>query len=871
VILTPDQRLRVFVSSTLGELAAERTAAREVIESMRLAPVMFELGARPHPPRALYRAYLDQSHVFVAIYGERYGWVAPTMDISGLEDEYRLSGERPKLVYVREPAPGREERLTEMLADVADDPRVTLHTYGSTEELAGQLATDLAGVLAAAFTSPGTSRGRTAPTPQPAPSRLPVATTSLVGRAEELAALTALARRRDVRMVTVTGIGGIGKSRLALEVAHQLVPDFPGGVVLVPMSVVPESGLVLTRIAATLGVHLDSTRPSIEVVAEALADRGRVLVLLDNAEQVPDAASDLANLVNMCPELTFVVTSRKRLRLVSEHDFPLQPLPYGARPGEEGFGSSEVDPEQQSAVEDSDAMRLFEERARAVRPDLDLTTDVEQRRAAVEICRRLEGVPLAIEIAAARSRVLAPTQLLERLDRRLDLPAARLADLPERQRTLRATLDWSRDLLSPAEQDLLAQLSTFVGGASLEAIEQVCSVDDDILEALASLTDHSLLEVDACVLDAPRFTMLETVREYAREMLERSGRLDAVDVAHKEWVIGLAERARVALPGPEHAEWLERLELEAGNVRTAGSRAHAAGDPAALAHVGYCIWLWLWARYHGQEAKIWLERALEASDELEPLTHARLRWCLAGAAVTQGDNDLAAARLREAEEVFAPLGDEEGDALCAWLRASLAPVTGEVEKAIELFVHSAEVFLRLHNVFLASIATSTAGMMAAQLGRIAEAEERLDRGLDLAESIDNAMLQAQAHTARGFARLGRGALDEAERDFEMAAVDSHRCRNPEVMAFACDGLASVQLARGKVEESGALLVGCSAGLRRRAGVVPWPTLRPVVAAIADGVRSALEPEVFEGGFARGRALDIDGTLQAVVPERAWVG
>ncbi len=456
----------------------------------------------------------------------------------------------------------------------------------------------------------------------------------MVGRDVDADAVTALLRRQDVRLVTLTGIGGIGKSRLALEVAHRLQAELPGRVVHVPLAEVPEPGLVITTIASRMGVRLETARPSLEVVAESVAARGSLLLVLDNAEQVPDAASDLATLISTCPQLTVLVTSRSRLRLVAEHDYPLAPLDFGPPVDTLGFSDPAVDPaEADRSAEQSDAVRLFLDRARATRPDLDLAADPVQRSAVVQLCRRLEGVPLAIEIAAARVRLLTPTQLLDRLDRSLDLPAARLADLPERQRTLRSTLDWSYDLLAPGEQALLAALSTFVGGASLSAIEEVISIDGDVLESLAILADHSLIGVDAWVIDAPRFTMLETVRDYAREKLEAAGLATTTDEAHRAWVRGLAERASAGLIGVEHDEWLERLELESGNIRTAGTRANAAGDPQALVHAGYRLWLWLWARHHTREARLWLERALDFIDTLDDRTTAQLQWALAGAAV----------------------------------------------------------------------------------------------------------------------------------------------------------------------------------------------------------------------------------------------
>lgn len=862
MILTPDQRLRVFVSSTLGELAAERARVRATIEELRLAPVMFEMGARPHPPRSLYRAYLEQSHVFLAIYDASYGWVAPDMDISGLEDEYRLSGDRPKLVYVRAPSSGRDDRLRVMLEDVAADPSVRLREWSDVDALVRLVADDLAALLAEQFLRVGDAAGsasgpaRTTPGDTFPAVALPVPTTSIVGRGTEIAAVAALLMREDVRLVTLTGMGGIGKSRLALEVAWRLRAAFPGGVVQVTLSEIPAPALVITSIASRLGIRLDTARPAVDVVVEALSDRGELLLLLDGAEHIDDAAGDIATLVTACPDLTVLVTSRTRTRLVAEHDFPVQPLGTGWPRDPAGFGVTGADPDLlERAGESSDAVQLFLDRAAAARPGTDILADPAERAAVVDLCRRLDGLPLAIEVAAARTRLVPPTALLERLDGRLDLPAARIVDLPARQRTLRATLDWSHDLLSPVEREALAQLSTFAGGASLAAAEEVLKVGPDVLEALASLADHSLVEVDASVIDAPRFTMLEVVREYAREKLESSGARSDVDRAHRVWVQGLAGRARAALTGPGHAEWLERLELESANIRIAGSRAMADGDPETLADVGYSVWLWLWARHHTLEARAWLEHALTRADRLTPLTHARLSWIFAGAGVEQGDNELALRMLVDATARFTALADREGLALCGFLDASLAPLQEDLDRAIDTFVRVESELLELGNRFVASICASTAGMLLAQQGRFEQAGALLDRGLDHAECIDNAMLRATSLVLRGFARLGRGLLEEASADLVAGAGWAYQAQNPESLSYACDGLAAVLLARGDDSSEMATLVGAAHGLRDRVGIVPWPGLRPVMAGIAQGVEGSLSPDAYQPAYRRGRHLD----------------
>ncbi len=315
-IRTPDQRLRVFVSSTLLELAPERVAARAAITKLRLIPVLFELGARPHPPRDLYRAYLEQSHIFIGIYWERYGWIAPEMDISGLEDEYRLSGQRPKLIYIKEPSPHREPRLTTLLDRIQNEDMVSYKPFADAAELQELIENDLALLLTERFEaahrdnvaiSAGASRPAT---------NLPVPPTPLIGREEETAEVRELVLREDVRCVTLTGPGGIGKSRLALHAASEVVDQFEDGVCFVDLTAIRDPSLVAASIAEVRSIHTVPGRPLIELLKNDVRDK-RLLLLLDNFEQVLEAAPLVADLLTVAPYLNFLITSRAALAYVS--------------------------------------------------------------------------------------------------------------------------------------------------------------------------------------------------------------------------------------------------------------------------------------------------------------------------------------------------------------------------------------------------------------------------------------------------------------------------------------------------------------------------------------------------------------------------
>jgi hypothetical protein len=452
-IRTPDQRLRVFVSSTLAELADERAAVARAVSALRLTPVLFELGARPHPPRELYRAYLAQSDIFIGLYWQRYGWVGPSMDISGLEDEFRLSHSLPRLLYVKTPAPDREPGLTAMIEELQTEGTDSYRSFRTPRELGRLVRDDLALLLSERFAA-ATSRADRSASPasdsdRRGPRSLPLASTSLIGREQDIVQVSKLLAEPDVRLVTLTGPGGVGKTRLAIAVGEQLDDRYPQGTVFVPLASVAQPELVLPRIAAAVGATIEGVRPPVDVLAEQLAETPTLLVL-DNLEQVVGVAPDLDQLLARCPGLDILATSRTVLRLRAEREYPVGPLTVPALSG----------PAPIEQLASLPAVQLFVDRAQAVRYDFELTDD--NALAIVEICRRLDGLPLAIELAAARTRLLEPGALLARLAGRLDALGTGPVDLPERQRTLRATVEWSVGLLDDAEEHMLATLSIFV-------------------------------------------------------------------------------------------------------------------------------------------------------------------------------------------------------------------------------------------------------------------------------------------------------------------------------------------------------------------------------------------------------------------------
>jgi predicted ATPase/class 3 adenylate cyclase len=788
VILTPDQRVRVFISSTLGELAAERVAAQRAIRRLHLVPVFYESGARPHPPRSMYQAYLDQSQVFVGIYWQRYGWVAPGMGISGLEDEFRLAAGKPMLLYVKRPAPDIEPGLAAMIDGIREAGTVSYRTFATPRELERLLADDLAVLLSESFAGAAAGAGGDADVPAgtvtflltdiegstrlweavpeamevalaqhdrllaevitahggvvvtsrgegdsffavfgsavaaveaaaacqlrltgeawpegavlrvrmglhtgearppgsdqidhapvnrcarvkaaahggqvlvtkitcdlvegrlggglalkrlgefrlrdlaepeliyqlthadlPADfppirtlagrtSNLPVQVSSFIGRDRELSELRALLA--SSRLVTLTGPGGCGKTRLALQVAAELLDGSGDGVWLVDLAAVTDEQAVAPAICQALGMAGQPGRPAVDILLDALAPQA-VLIVLDNCEHLIGACAKTADaILRRCPKTRLMATSREPLGIGGEAIYRVPPLSLPA-PGEAG----------PLAAESSDAVTLFI--VRAQEQGTGLAADDQTGPLIASICARLDGLPLAIELAAARLRSLSLTDLADRIDQRFRLLTGGSRTALARQQTLRATVDWSYSLLAGAEQSLLRRLSVFAEGFDLDAAEAVCGFGDieafDVAGLLGSLVDKSLVVAEPAG-PALRYRLLETIRQFAAERLAETGhgQAAAVAAAHCAHYLAVAEAAAPHLTGPDQGRWLTRLVTEQANLRRAAG--HAARDPDGterLLRFGVAMRRYWITRAREDEAFALLRPALDRPD-----------------------------------------------------------------------------------------------------------------------------------------------------------------------------------------------------------------------------------------------------------------
>jgi predicted ATPase len=818
-ILTPDRRLRVFVSSTLRELALERTAVREAISSLRLAPVLFELGARPHAPRDLYAAYVEQCDVFVGIYWQSYGWIAPGGQISGLEDEFDLAQGKPMLLYIKEPAAEREERLTALIRRIEEETGPAYRTFSSADELGALVTDDLALLL--------TERFHTQADEPEERSRLPARTTSFVGRDRELAGLVQLLGRSDVRLVTLTGPGGIGKTRLAVEAARELAAGFRDGAAYVPLDRLVDAELVPAAIAAAVG--LSSRGPDqTSALVRWLRER-HMLLVLDNFEHLLAGAPFVTQLLEAAGELEVLATSREPLRLQGEHEYGVPPL--------------------------ANAPALFMERVDAVRPGV--VWDEETVLAAGDICRRVDGLPLAVELVAAGARMLPPRALLEHLGSSLHVPSAGRRDAPARQQTVRATIDWSYELLDEPERDLFGRLGAFGGSFTTEAARSVAGAEGPaVLGSLAALVEKSLV-VHSASESETRFRMLHVVAEYAAERLADRADADAIRSAHAAYYAELARTAHAGLRGGGQRGWNEVLDVEVENLRLAVAQLARTGRLDDAAEVVWSVWpYWLAGRY--LEGRKIVGELLASPGELSDGSRARLRSVSGLLSALLSDLAAAHAELEEAVEWLEAHDDDEGRAIAlAGLGIATAPI--DVDRARGFLLESARLYAVREDAWSEAMVLGALGWLDVGRGDYTQ-EDHIERAYVLARSLGDEV--ATGHTATNLAELhlARARPDEARAVLAVALTAYEAVRMYDSLSYGLEATAGLASSEDRTDEA-ARLLGAADGLRDEVAVPIWGPRLTRFGALVGSARAKLGDESFDARWSEGRTLGFDAALE----------
>ncbi|HWM15128.1 MAG TPA: DUF4062 domain-containing protein [Microbacterium sp.] len=853
VIRTPDQRVRVFVSSTLRELAEERRAVRAAVERMQLAPVMFELGARPHPPRELYRSYLAQSDVFIGIYADSYGWVAPDEDVSGLEDEYNLAPRSmPKLIYIKK-SDHREDRLEELIARIKTDDTAAYLPFTTPEELADRVLADLATLLAERFdqSRDDFARGDAAAS---LIARVPAPYTTTIGRERDLMQVRELLARGENRVISLIGPGGIGKSRLAIEVAHATEDLFPDGVYFALLEGVLEPGLLLPTIAYFLGIRDNGEVGLEDRISRSLEGR-RVLVVLDNFEQIVDAAPLLVRLYTVAPTATFLVTSRVVLRIRGEQVYEVQTLrtPDGSAP-------PNLDRARQSP-----AVALFVDRARAVKPDFALTD--ENAKTVSDIVHQLDGLPLAIELAAAKVRLLNPEGIARRLEHSLPLLTAATRDLPDRHRTMRATIEWSVSLLPSPQRALLEDLGVFATRFTLDAVEAIGRGrlwDGQAVDALSGLVDASLVRQED-IDGRSTFSLLAVMREYAIGRLKEHGDADAVRAAHADYYIDLVRRVAPTLRGAGQAASVRELGLELSNLRAAARHlvyTNRLDDAASFAWRMLVYW---WISGFFSEVRLWMLELLEKQEPISQHTRAVAWFFALWGEMWQRPSDGVVTGLGECVRLFTENGDRNAAAMALAARATTRiqfPDFDAAKSEAELR-EAVDTLRELGNWWGEAMAEVGFGFFCVATGAIADALAHFNRSAELGDAGEDMFIRIVSGNNRTRVAFMMGDIDSAELEWFLTLGLSTRLHFEEGAAYALEGIAAIAATRGEVWRAGALSV-VTATMRQRTGLFDVDGFAVHLAPLA-ALRER-DPEGVAGGERAGAQMSVAEAIAMALPD-----
>lgn len=720
-------------------------------------------------------------------------------------------------------------------------------------------------------------------TTEHARNNLPVQPTPFLGRQAVVEQILELLRQDDVRVLTLLGTGGIGKTRVALEVAARQIELFPDGVYFVALSPLTDHALVAETILQTLGLRAASGSSPEELLLTELGNR-QMLLVLDNFEPVVAAASVIARLIALCPGVKTLVTSQLALRLRGEREFVIPPLEI-PRPSLWAATLTEATPESNllrlpdgsvnlDSLSRYAAIALFVARARDVKPDFTLTAT--NAAAVVEICRRLDGLPLALELAAARLKMLSPQAILTRLSRQLDLLTGGSRDLPERHHTLRAAIAWSYDLLTEEKRAVFRRMAVFAGGWTLEAAEAVCAPTLDAFDGLSALIDQSLVGQREEADGEPRFWQLETIRAFAAEGLEASGEAEAVRAAHTRYFLDLAERTQREARGPNARLWLTRLEREHDNFRAALARARDMGELVIGLRLATAL-SGLWQSHgHEREGAHWLQELLSLAEPLiasgaaDDELRAAHAWGLGrqGALLVYlGEYERAKPLLERCLAAERALGDRDRELRTLNMLGVAAQLRDDWEVAAQWYEQGLVVAREAELHDLGTTLLNNLGDLAYYQGDYQRAATHYLEHLTLSERIGDRAGVTVGQQNMGRTTLRQGQLEEASHLLRQSLAGAWQLRDPRRIAEGLEGLAALVSARGEATHA-ARLLGTAANLRETLGTPQPKSERADIEVAVAAARAQVGADAWAAAFVDGRQQPLEQVVLAELGDDA---